>query len=54
MVENVKKKKCIIELKSKICAAEEQRNKLKEYIKLLEISIQKSSQFEQLIPNLNS
>lgn len=54
MVNNVKKKKIVLELKSKICAAEEQKSKLMEYIKLLETIIQKGRKYGELILNLNS
>lgn len=39
----IEQKKCVIELKSKICSSENQKHKLKEYIKLLESIICKSS-----------
>ena len=50
----IAKKKCVLELKSKICASEEQKNKLQEYVKILKDMIHKSSHFLILIPNLNS
>jgi len=54
MQDIIKKKKCILELKSKIHTSEEQRNKLQEYVKMLKDMIHKSSHFSTLIPNLNS
>lgn len=54
MATNVEKKKIVLELKSKMCAAEEQKSKLMEYIKLLETVIRKGSKYGELISNLNS
>lgn len=54
MANNVEKKKIVLELKSKIYAAEEQKSKLMEYIKLLETIIRKGSKYGELISNLNS
>lgn len=54
MQEMVEKKKCLIELKSKVRVFEEQRNKLIEYVKLLESIMCRSSQFGEIIPNICS
>jgi len=48
------KNKYKLELKSKIRVSEEQRNKLKEYITLLENIMYKTSGFDKLIPHINS
>jgi len=51
IIENMK---CVLELKSKISASEEQRNKLQEYVKTLKNMIHKSNHFPALISNVNS
>jgi len=54
MQDIIKKKKYVLELKSKVHNSEEQKNKLQEYVKTLKDMIHKFSHCSTLIPNLNS
>jgi len=54
MQDIIKKKKYVLELKSKIHNSEEQENKLQEYVKTLKDMIHKFSHCSKMIPNLNS
>ncbi|KAE9544845.1 hypothetical protein AGLY_000387 [Aphis glycines] len=54
MQDIIKKKKYVLELKSKIHNSEEQKNKLQEYVKNLKDMIHKFSHCSSLIPNLNN